>query len=179
MAAAPTQNIPLQFQIEVGPWNANTGSPNRIVNATPMRTNSTYSRYQLMPGVTPGIPVGIMFSPHGFFTKDFEMPENERCVWLVNLMPIKIQMYNYVPTAADVPGGPVHRTGCYWWMKWNQYFVLENEANQRVMIRVVDLIPQPPSSPPPMHQHKVNPIKNLTPVADMPDLLSRLHTLTI
>lgn len=71
MAAAPAPVIPRQYDIEIGPWDA-TGRPARTVRMSDIQTNSSYTRRELMPGVTPGIPVGLMFSTGLFFTNQFE-----------------------------------------------------------------------------------------------------------
>ena len=65
-------------------------------------------------------------------------------------------------------------------MKWNNIYVLENEAKQAVMIRVLEAVRAPVDDVPPIHYHNRDPILPLdgTEAVDMPNLLSRLQTLT-
>ncbi len=174
MAAAPAPVIPKQFDIEIGPWTP-AGDPTQVVPLLPIHTNSNHVRCQL----TPGIDVGIMFSRGGFLTSRFETPEDERTVWLINLVPVKKECFMHVPNVTQLQGGELHDTGSLFWMRWNHFFIFQNEANQAVTIRVVDRQPQSPGSRSPIHYHGGNPILRLTSHADVPNLLSRLHTLTI
>jgi hypothetical protein len=127
----------------------------------------------------PGIPVGIMYCRGGFFTTTFETPEDERSVWFINLLPMKIKNCNTVPTVAHIPSGRVEPPGNFHWMRWGSIWIFQTVDNQGVMIRIIDRNPKPPVSEPPIHYHKGNPILRLTSHTDVPNLFSRLNTLTI
>ena len=174
MAAAPAPVMPHQFDIEIGPWDSTTGLPTRYVNMTPIRSNSTYTRCSLMRGMS----VGVMYSPGGFFTQHIETPTDERSVWFINLQPIKIQLCAGVPTVANIASGVLNPPGNLWWMRWNHIYILQTADNRAVMLRVVDRNPQAVGTPPPMNYHNGDPILDLNPATHMPNLLSRLQTLT-
>ena len=147
--------IPRQYDIEVGPWDAD-GNPTRRVTLTNFQTNSSYVRSRLMPS----IPIGLMFSRGGFFTPTLETHEDCKSVWLITLVPIRVMLLHQrnvypdnVPQLPEDEDHHLNRIGSYFWMRWNRVFVLQNADNEGIMVRVVEHGAGPPEDVPPIHYH--------------------------
>lgn len=74
--------IPRQYDIEVGPWQAN-GIPNRRIHLNNVQTNSNYDRCELMRAAG-AMPVGLLYSRDGFLRHDMETPEDVQSLWFLN-----------------------------------------------------------------------------------------------
>jgi hypothetical protein len=171
--------IPRQYDIEVGPWGApgtpTAGFPTGRIGMTDLETNLSY----LICDLSNTIFVGLMFSTRAFLTQSLETPENSKSLWLINLSRIRIRNVNVLnPPIANPPlmqAQPhiLHEAGAIFFMDWNRFYMLQDENNRAIVIRIVPRFPEPPDDIPPIRYHKGDPSVSLH--ADMGNLLSRLQ----
>ena len=177
--------IKRQYDIQYGPF---TATPIRTARSiSDVDTNVNYLQLHWMGGL---MPVSLIFSKHGFSTKEYQTPPHSKNLWVVNLVPAHVVVWNTGHgQMMDISTMPALAIGSITMLEWGKAYIFQPQGQTRgVWFRAVDLQPLDADGTtpmideePPMNFWNGNPDHFMLDDHDeaaMPSLLSRLQALT-
>jgi hypothetical protein len=151
----------------------------RVIPFTDLQTNCNYVKCFLTPH--PSILIAFMFSTHDFLTNTMET--DGKTLWCVNLVPVRLTRLpdpNHNELLHLGVNYPLFTTGTIFNLEWNKKYIMQDENNTGVLIRVIERNVGPVDDVPEQHirYHHGNLSRTFIRNADMTTLLASLEAFT-